>query len=82
MSARLVLMDIRVKTEYPVIPVIVDRKVWLVNVATEDPEDLMDHQVNKAVKVSTDNLVYLVEMVVQASLVNVGIEVNQVRSET
>lgn len=82
MLARLVLMDIRVKTEYPVIPVIVDRKVWLVNVATEDPEDLMDHQVNKAVKVSTDNLVYLVEMVVQASLVNVGIEVNQVRSET
>ena len=73
-----VLMDIRVKTGYQVIRVIVDQKVWLVNVASEDQEDLMDYQVNKAIKVLTDNQVFQVEMVDQANLVNVAIEDNQV----
>ena len=36
MLAPPVLMDIRVKTEYQVIPVIADQKVWLVNAVTED----------------------------------------------
>ena len=31
-----VLMDIRVKTEYQVIPVIADQKVWLANAVIED----------------------------------------------
>lgn len=73
-----VLMDIRVKTEYQVIREIADRKVWLANVASEDQEDLMDYQVNKAIKVLTDNQVFQVEMVDQANLVNEAIEDNQV----
>ena len=78
MLAPSVLMDIRVKTEYQVIRVIADQKVWLVNVASEDQEDFMDYQVNKAIKVLTDNQVFRVEMVDQANLVNVGKEDNQV----
>ena len=73
-----VLMDIRVKTEYQVIRVIADQKVWLVNVASEDQEDLMDYQGDKEIKVLTDNQVFQVEMVDQANLVNVAIEDNQV----
>ena len=80
MLAPSVLMDIRVKTEYQVIRVIADQKVWLVNVASEDQEDFMDYQVNKAIKVLTDNRVSQVEMVDRASLVNVAIEDNQVRT--
>ena len=80
MLAPSVLMDIRVKTEYQVIPVIADQKVWLANAVTEDREDLMDHQVNKAIKVLTDNRVSQVEMVDRASLVNVAIEDNQVKT--
>lgn len=36
MLAPSVLMDIRAKTEYQVIPEIADQKVWLANAVTED----------------------------------------------
>lgn len=77
-QGRLVPMVIKVKMVYLVIPGIVDRKVWLVNVATKDQEGSMDHQVKMAIQVWTDNQVFPVEMVGQANPANEVIEVNQV----